>query len=80
MLPTALGDYRYVESGSEDDCSGLIKALACLDGLKCPVTMAKHDRLSREAAYIIVLMSKDVPSGVAALGIDIDRFTLCIVR
>lgn len=43
---------------------------------KCPVIVAKLDRLSRDVAFVAGLMSQRVPFVVAELGIDTDPFLL----
>ena len=43
---------------------------------KCPVLVAKLDRLSRDVAFIAGLMSQHVPLIVAELGADADPFML----
>jgi hypothetical protein len=45
-------------------------ALAEARGLKCAIVVAKLDRLSRNVEFISGLMSRRVPSIVAALGRD----------
>jgi DNA invertase Pin-like site-specific DNA recombinase len=44
--------------------------------LKCPIVVAKLDRLSRDVAFIAGLMAQRVPFVVAELGSDIDPFIL----
>jgi DNA invertase Pin-like site-specific DNA recombinase len=73
---TSQAEYRDVESGSEDDRPGLVQALAHAKRLGCPVIVAKLDRLSRSAAFIITLMDKGVPFYVAELGLDVEPLTL----
>jgi DNA invertase Pin-like site-specific DNA recombinase len=46
--------------------------------LKCPIVVAKLDRLSRDVAFIAGLMSQRIPFVVAELGPDIDPFILHI--
>jgi DNA invertase Pin-like site-specific DNA recombinase len=46
--------------------------------LKCPIVVAKLDRLSRDVALIAGLMAQRVPFVVAELGPDIDPFILHI--
>ncbi|WP_245446239.1 hypothetical protein [Mesorhizobium kowhaii] len=43
---------------------------------KCPVVVAKLDRLSRDVAFIAGLMVQRVPFIVAELGADADPFML----
>ena len=45
---------------------------------KCPVIVAKLDRLSRDVAFISGLMAQRVPFIVAELGVDTDPFLLHI--
>lgn len=45
---------------------------------KCPVIIAKLDRLSRDVAFIAGLMSQRVPFIVSELGPDVDPFMLHI--
>jgi DNA invertase Pin-like site-specific DNA recombinase len=59
-----------------DDRTGLRDALAKAKKLKCPVIVAKLDRLSRDVAFISGLMSRGVPFVVAELGVDTDPFIL----
>lgn len=67
-----------VASGGQgiDERDGLRSALARAKKLKCPVIVAKLDRLSRDVAFISGLMSKGVPFIVAELGADVDPFVL----
>jgi DNA invertase Pin-like site-specific DNA recombinase len=46
--------------------------------LRCPIVVAKLDRLSRDVAFITGLMVQRVPFVVAELGPDIDPFILHI--
>jgi DNA invertase Pin-like site-specific DNA recombinase len=46
--------------------------------LRCPIVVAKLDRLSRDVAFIAGLMAQRVPFVVAELGPDIDPFILHI--
>lgn len=59
-----------------EDRSGLRDALTKAKKLKCPVIVAKLDRLSRDVAFISGLMSRGVPFVVAELGVDTDPFIL----
>lgn len=59
-----------------DDREGLRTALAKAKKLRCPVIVAKLDRLSRDVAFISGLMSRGVPFIVAELGADVDPFVL----
>src|SRR4029079_3835440 len=54
----------------------LAAALAAGRARKCPVIVAKLDRLSRDVAFIAGLMARHVPFIVAELGIDADPFML----
>jgi hypothetical protein len=51
-------------------------ALAAGKTGKCPVIVAKLDRLSRDVAFIAGLMAQRVPFIVAELGADADPFML----
>lgn len=59
-----------------DDREGLRDALAKAHRGKCPVIVAKLDRLSRDVAFISGLMARGVPFIVAELGVDTDPFIL----
>ena len=54
----------------------LAAALAAGKQNKCPVIVAKLDRLSRDVAFIAGLMAQRVPFIVAELGADADPFML----
>ena len=54
----------------------LARALAAARGHRCPVVVAKLDRLSRDVAFIAGLMAQRVPFIVAELGVDADSFML----
>jgi DNA invertase Pin-like site-specific DNA recombinase len=54
----------------------LAAALAEARRLRCPVAVAKLDRLSRDVHFISGLMSHRVPFLVAELGPDVDPFVL----
>src|SRR3954454_978836 len=54
----------------------LAAALAEAKRRKCPVLVAKLDRLSRDVAFIAGLMAQQVPFIVAELGSDADPFML----
>ena len=56
----------------------LAAALAAGRSRKCPVIVAKLDRLSRDVAFIAGLMAQRVPFIVAELGADADPFMLHI--
>lgn len=59
-----------------NDRDGLRNALVKAKTLKCPVIVAKLDRLSRDVSFISGLMSRGVPFIVAELGVDTDPFVL----
>lgn len=59
-----------------EDRGGLREALAKAKKLKCPVIVAKLDRLSRDVSFISGLMAKGIPFVVAELGVDTDPFIL----
>jgi DNA invertase Pin-like site-specific DNA recombinase len=70
-----------VESGKGADDAlerrpQLAAALAAARKRKCPVTVAKLDRLSRDVHFISGLMAHRVPFIVAELGADVDPFVL----
>ena len=75
-------EHVEVETGKGTDAlerrPQLAAALARAKRLKCPVVVAKLDRLSRDVAFISGLMSKRVPFVVAELGTDCDPFMLHI--
>jgi DNA invertase Pin-like site-specific DNA recombinase len=54
----------------------LAAALAAARRARCPVIVAKLDRLSRDVAFISGLMAQRVPFIVAELGADADPFML----
>ena len=56
----------------------LAAALAEAARLKCPIVVAKLDRLSRDVAFIATLMASGVAFIVAELGEDVDPFMLHI--
>jgi DNA invertase Pin-like site-specific DNA recombinase len=69
-----------VETGKGADAlnrrPNLSAALARARKAKCPVIVAKLDRLSRDVAFISGLMAQKVPFIVAELGADTDPFML----
>lgn len=77
-----VGEFIEVETGSGADALAqrpqLAAALASAKKLKCPVIVAKLDRLSRDVAFIAGLMAQKVPFIVAELGADCDPFMLHI--
>ena len=56
----------------------LAAALASARAAKCPVLVAKLDRLSRDVAFVAGLMAQRVSFIVAELGADVDPFMLHI--
>jgi DNA invertase Pin-like site-specific DNA recombinase len=79
---TILAEFEEVETGKGCDALDrrpkLAAALAAAKKAKCPVVVAKLDRLSRDVAFISTLMAQKVPFIVAALGADCDPFMLHI--
>ena len=75
-------EFLEVESGKGADALDrrpkLSEALADAKRRRCPVLVAKLDRLSRDVAFIAGLMAKRVPFIVAELGNDVDPFMLHI--
>jgi DNA invertase Pin-like site-specific DNA recombinase len=73
-------EYVEVETGKGGDALDrrpeLAAALARARKLKCPVVVAKLDRLSRDVHFISGLMAHRVPFIVAELGADADPFML----
>ncbi|AYO82684.1 recombinase family protein [Methylobacterium brachiatum] len=73
-------EFEEVASGKGVDAiesrPQLAKALAKARKLKCPVLVAKLDRLSRDVAFVAGLMAQRVPFIVAELGEDVDPFVL----
>jgi DNA invertase Pin-like site-specific DNA recombinase len=78
----AAASFREEETGKGADAlerrPELAKALAEAKRRKCPVLVAKLDRLSRDVAFIAGLMAQRVPFIVAELGTDADPFMLHI--
>ncbi|MBR0916518.1 recombinase family protein [Bradyrhizobium japonicum] len=76
------GEFTEVETGKGADALDrrpqLAAALRKAKQLKCPVVVAKLDRLSRDVAFIAGLMAKRVPFIVTELGKDVDSFMLHI--
>ena len=76
------GEFTEVETGKGADALDrrpqLKAALKAAKALKCSVCVAKLDRLSRDVAFIAGLMSQRVAFVVAALGPNVDPFTLHI--
>ena len=75
-----IGEFVEVETGKGSDALDrrpqLAAALATGRQKKCPVIVAKLDRLSRDVAFISGLMAQRVPFIVAELGRDADPFML----
>lgn len=73
-------EYVEVETGKGSDAFDrrpqLAAALAKARRLKCPIIVAKLDRLSRDVHFISGLMSQRLPFIVAELGADADPFML----
>ena len=73
-------EHVEVETGKGADAIDrrpeLAAALAQARKLRCPVIVAKLDRLSRDVAFISGLMAQKVPFIVAELGADADPFML----
>lgn len=78
FAPTA--EFVEVETGKGADAlerrPQLAAALAVARKAKCPVVVAKLDRLSRDVHFISGLMAHRVPFIVAELGTDADPFML----
>ena len=79
---TIVKEFIEIESGKGADALNLrpklAAALAEARKQKCPVVVAKLDRLSRDVAFVAGLMSQRVPFIVAELGADADPFMLHI--
>jgi DNA invertase Pin-like site-specific DNA recombinase len=75
-------EYIEIESGKGSDAlerrPKLAEALEKARLLRCPVVVAKLDRLSRDVHFISGLMATRVPFIVAELGDDVDPFLLHI--
>lgn len=75
-----VAEHVEVETGKGADALDrrpvLREALAQARKQKCPVIVAKLDRLSRDVAFVAGLMSQRVPFVVAELGRDADPFLL----
>ena len=73
-------EFVEVETGKGADAMErrpqLKAALAAAKKTKCPVAVAKLDRLSRDVHFISGLMTHRVPFVVAELGVDVDPFVL----
>ena len=74
--------FTEVETGKGTDALDrrpqLALALATARRMRCPVLVAKLDRLSRDVHFIAGLMAQRVPFVVAELGADVDPFMLHI--
>ena len=74
--------HQDVQTGAGADAlllrPGLAAALKDLKSLRCPLIVARLDRLSRNVHFITWLMEHRVHFIVAALGRDLDEFTLHI--
>lgn len=75
-----VAEFQDIASGKLAACyrPGLSAALEKAKRLKCPVIVAKIDRLSRSVAFVSALMERGVPFFCADLGIDVDPFMLHI--
>ena len=75
-----VAEFVEVETGKGSDALDrrpeLAAALAKARALRCPVAVAKLDRLSRDVHFISGLMSHRVAFVVAELGPDVDPFVL----
>jgi DNA invertase Pin-like site-specific DNA recombinase len=75
-----IDEHTEVETGNGADALAhrptLSMALAIAKKAKCPVIVAKLDRLSRDVHFISGLMAHRVPFVVAELGADADPFML----
>lgn len=75
-----VAEFREVESGKGCDAlerrPQLAAALAKARKRKCPVIVAKLDRLSRDVHFVSGLMAQKVPFIVAEFGADADPFML----
>jgi DNA invertase Pin-like site-specific DNA recombinase len=73
-------EFVEVDTGKGSDAldrrPNLAAALAKARALRCPVAVAKLDRLSRDVHFISGLMAHRVPFIVAELGPDVDPFVL----
>ena len=72
--------FTEVETGKGSDALDrrpqLAAALAAARRLRCPVLVAKLDRLSRDVHFVAGLMAQRVPFLVAELGANVDPFML----
>jgi DNA invertase Pin-like site-specific DNA recombinase len=70
--------HQDVDSGANDDRPSLCLAMRHAKILKCPIIVAKLDRLSRDVHFISGLMKRRVEFIVTELGRQDDPFTLHI--
>src|SRR4051812_23955923 len=79
---TVVAEHVEVETRKGSDAlerrPQLAAALKRAKGEKCPVIVAKLDRLSRDVAFVADLMTQRVPFIVSELGPDVDPFMLHI--
>lgn len=72
--------FTEIETGKGADAlerrPQLASALAAARLARCPIVVAKLDRLSRDVAFISGLMAQRIPFIVAELGADADPFML----
>src|SRR4051794_21102727 len=77
---TLTAEFVEIETGKGADALDrrpqLATALATGRSQRCPVIVAKLDRLSRHVAFIAGVMAQRVPFIVAELGADADPFML----
>ncbi|WP_336491680.1 recombinase family protein [Methylobacterium nigriterrae] len=77
-----VAEFEEVETGKGSDAlerrPQLAAALASARKQRCPVVVAKLDRLSRDVAFVAGLMAQRVPFIVTELGLDADPFMLHI--
>jgi DNA invertase Pin-like site-specific DNA recombinase len=77
-----VADFAEIETGKGADALDrrpqLAAALKAARKAKCPVIVAKLDRLSRDVAFISGLMAQRVAFIVCELGVNVDTFTLHI--
>lgn len=79
---SVVGEHEEHETGKGSDAlerrPQLAAALAAARKLRCPIVVAKLDRLSRDVAFIAGLMAQRVPFLVTELGENADPFMLHI--
>src|SRR5438105_10235856 len=77
---TLIDEFVEIETGKDADALDrrpqLAAALSTGRAKRCPVIVAKLDRLSRDVAFVASLMAQRVPFIVAELGSDADPFML----